>query len=75
MIQKQPQQNPTFRVSNWEYTFLDNGDWIYKAITKKPVIKEKPAFRVCNEIENGYNNLFQKHLVESVKSITKYLLQ
>lgn len=57
----------------WEYRFLENGDWLYKAVTKKPTFKEKPAFKVAVKVEDRFQETFEKHLAEAVKSITKYL--
>lgn len=59
----------------FEYTFLENGDWLFKAIPlKKKKFVEKPQIKVVEEIEKNYLETFEKRMVGITKDITKYLL-
>ena len=68
-------KNPILKDDVWEYTFLDDGSWIYKAVTKKPNFKEKPVFKISESIEDRYQDNFNKHIIEAIKNITKYLVR
>jgi len=59
----------------FEYTFLDNGDWLYKAVPLKKLKPiEKPQINVVNEIEKHYLEYFEKRVVGISRDIAKYLL-
>lgn len=68
-------ENPTLRSNCFEYTFLPNGDWIYKAIPFKKVTKEQPMFSICLEIEHSYQKKYDRMIKDSVIQITKFLLK
>ncbi len=60
--------------NGFEYTYKEDGSWIYKAIPfkkKKPV--EKPQIKVVELIEKNYQEFFDKRVAAIVRDITKYL--
>jgi hypothetical protein len=62
-------------LNGFEFTFKDDGSWIYKAIpfskVQKPI--EKPQLRVVEDIEAKYKKLFDTMLFNTVREVTKYL--
>lgn len=64
--------------NGFEYTFQENGDWIWKAIKPTPLAqkkssKEKPFFNVSVDIEKVYHQRFDRALLDGVKDVTRYL--
>lgn len=65
-------------LNGFEYTFTDDREWIYKAVPLAPgKVKsvEKPSHKVIEEIEQAYEDVFEKMLVGIVKNTTKVLLK
>jgi hypothetical protein len=57
----------------FDASFID-GEWqyLFKAVTpEKKHTKEKPAFKVIEDIEEHYLNLYEETLVNIVKEIAK----
>lgn len=71
-------ESQTIKLDNgFEFTFTDEREWIYKAIPfapQKPKVQEKPAYKVIEEIEEAYEDYFEKMLVNCVKEITKQIV-
>lgn len=68
----------TDKENGFEYTFTENGEWLYKAIAPTPLAKkkiavEKPAFKVSESIEKRYHQRYDKALIDAVKDVTRYL--
>jgi hypothetical protein len=54
----------------------ETGDWLWKAlpVKKQPHSgREKPFFKISEDIENTYHQLYDKALVNGVKNIARYL--
>lgn len=68
----------TDKENGFEYTFKDDGSWIWKAIkptslaSKKTSI-EKPFFKVSLDIEKKYHQRYDRSLFNAVKDIARYL--
>lgn len=62
------------KTNAFEYTFLENGDWLYKATPLKKKVSEIPQIKVVIEIEKVYQEAFNKRMVGITKDIAKYLL-
>jgi len=61
--------------NGFQFTFQEDGEWIWKAfIPRRQNAKEKPHFKVSEEIEKHYQQDFDKALAQAVKDITKYLV-
>lgn len=64
--------------NGFEFTFNEGGDWIWKAIkptplAKKATTKEKPFFKVSEDIEKKYHQRFDAAILQGVKDVTRYL--
>lgn len=78
MNQLTPQINDvTISGNGFEYTFLPNGDWLWKAVPLVKKVKneyrEEPHFKVVYQIEDRFKLNFNRCLANAVKDITKYL--
>jgi hypothetical protein len=68
----------TDKENGFEYTFQDDGSWIWKALKPTPLVqkkstKEKPFFKVSIDIEKKYHQRYDKALLDGVKDIVRYL--
>ncbi len=62
------------KLNGFEFTFQDDGSWIYKALPfKKERLPEKPHLKVVEEVETKYKNFFDVMLRETAKEIKQYL--
>lgn len=62
--------------NGFEYTFQEDGSWLYKAIPLNPLkVKpvEKPQIKAVVEIERNYLGAFEKRMRDLSTDITKYL--
>lgn len=59
----------------WEFTFVGD-QWISKAIpfAKHAVHGEKPAFNVCEVLEEKYVQAFEQSLHNAIVDVDKYLV-
>lgn len=62
-----------FGGNGFEYTFLEDGSYLYKAVPFKKKVVETPQIRAVLEIERNYLGVFNKRVGGIVRDIEKYL--